>query len=59
MPNNLGSTMTHETSMMDLQKDEMQILYYYLKAKTMGYADLCITIQDGLRTKLWITEKIR
>ena len=44
---------------MDLSKDEVQVMAIYRKAKRMGYADIEISIAEGDRKKLWLTEKIR
>ncbi len=43
----------------DLQKDESEVLEIYRKAKMMGYADITITVQEGSRVKLWLTEKMK
>lgn len=42
-----------------LLKDETELLMAYRKAKRMGFADLAVTVQEGARVKLWITEKMR
>ena len=42
-----------------LQEDEMELLEAYRRAKGMGYADLAVTVQDGVRVKLWLTHKMR
>ena len=43
----------------ELLTDEEEVLRAYRKAKQLGYADVAITIQEGKRVKLWLTEKIR
>lgn len=43
----------------DLQKDENEVLEVYRKAKMLGYADITITVQEGSRVKLWLTEKMK
>lgn len=42
-----------------LGKDETELLKAYRKAKKLGYADIAVTIQEGKRVKLWLTEKIK
>lgn len=42
-----------------LGKDEAELLKIYRKAKRLGYADISVTIQEGKRVKLWLTEKIK
>lgn len=42
-----------------LMQDEHEILEVYRKAKRMGYADITISVQEGSRVKLWLTEKLR
>ncbi len=42
-----------------LGKDEAELLKAYRKAKKLGYADIAVTIQEGKRVKLWLTEKIK
>ncbi len=44
----------HETY---LAADEAEIIETYRRAKTLGYADILITVQEGCRVKLWLTEK--
>ncbi len=43
----------------NLEKDENEVLEIYRKAKMMGYADITITVQEGCRVKLWLTEKMK
>ncbi len=43
----------------DIAKDEQELLEIYRRAKKMGYADLAVTVQEGKRVKLWLTEKFR
>jgi hypothetical protein len=43
--------------MVRLSPDETEVLDIYRKAKSLGYADIAITIQDSRRVKLWLTEK--
>lgn len=43
----------------ELPRDEKEVLSAYRKAKNMGYADINISIQEGKRVKLWLTEKLR
>lgn len=45
--------------MEELAQDEVDILETYRRAKEMQFSDIEISIQDGLRTKLWLTEKRR
>ncbi|MBI4396798.1 MAG: hypothetical protein HY548_06870 [Elusimicrobia bacterium] len=40
-----------------LTQEECEVLDVYRRAKGLGYADIAITIQDGKRVKLWLTEK--
>lgn len=47
----LSKTETH------LAADESEIIDVYRRAKKMGYADILITVQEGCRVKLWLTEK--
>jgi hypothetical protein len=37
--------------------DEQEVLEVYRRAKRMAFADIAITIQEGKRVKLWLTEK--
>lgn len=41
------------------QKDEIELLQIYRKAKALKYADINVSIQEGARVKLWLTEKMR
>ena len=43
----------------NMKADEAEVLEIYRRAKKMGYADISITVQEGTRVKLWLTEKIR
>lgn len=45
--------------MKELEQDELEVLETYRRAKEMKYSDVEISIQDGLRAKLWLTEKRR
>ncbi len=40
-----------------LAHDESEIIEIYRRAKHLGYADILITVQEGCRVKLWLTEK--
>ncbi len=40
-----------------LATDESEIIEVYRKAKRLGFADILITVQEGNRVKLWLTEK--
>jgi hypothetical protein len=40
-----------------LTHDEVEVIEAYRRAKRMAYADIAITIQEGKRVKLWLTEK--
>lgn len=42
-----------------IQKDEHELLQVYRKAKALRYADINIAIQEGIRVKMWLTEKMR
>jgi len=42
-----------------LLKDEREMIEAYRRAKRLGYADIAVTIQNGMRVKLWLTEKVR
>jgi len=42
-----------------LPKDEHEVLHAYRKAKSLKYADINIAIQEGMRVKLWLTEKMK
>lgn len=55
MAESRGSTAVVE----DIEKDEQELLEIYRRAKKMGYADLAVTVQEGKRVKLWLTEKFR
>jgi hypothetical protein len=39
--------------------DELELLEVYRKAKAMKFADIAVTIQEGKRVKMWLTEKMR
>lgn len=54
-----NSHRTTTRSASELLQDETEMLEAYRRAKRMGYADLSITIQEGTRVKLWLTEKMR
>ena len=57
-----ATTMGSTASMLEqlsIKKDELELLEVYRKAKSMGYADISITVQEGTRVKLWLTEKMR
>jgi len=41
-----------------LLDDEKEVLDVYRKAKQMTFADVSITIQEGKRVKLWLTQKM-
>jgi hypothetical protein len=43
----------------EVPRDEKEVLHIYRKAKQMGYADISISIQEGKRVKLWLTEKLK
>ncbi len=40
-----------------VQKDEMELIQVYRKAKALRFADINVAIQEGIRVKLWLTEK--
>lgn len=40
-----------------LTHDEVEVVEAYRRAKRMAYADIAVTIQEGKRVKLWLTEK--
>jgi hypothetical protein len=40
-----------------LTHDEMEVVEVYRRAKRMSFADIAVTIQEGKRVKLWLTEK--
>lgn len=48
-----------ESRNMVMAMDEIELLNAYRRAKTFKYADLIISIQEGLRVKLWLTEKMK
>lgn len=54
----MNSTVVRQSAEV-LQEDEVQLLKVYRKAKSMGYADISVTVQEGIRVKLWLTEKMR
>ena len=54
--NTVGERNSQLTS---IEQDELEVLEAYRKAKEMKFADLSIAIQEGLRVKLWLTEKKR
>lgn len=43
----------------EVTQDEREVLVAYRRAKSFGFADLMISIQEGTRVKLWLTEKRR
>jgi hypothetical protein len=43
----------------ELPREEQELLNVYRRAKRMGYADITISIQEGRRVKLWLTEKFK
>ncbi len=57
------SNPTHREEALDSPKsmtqDEIELLAMYRKAKRARYSDLFVSIQEGVRVKLWITEKMR
>jgi len=59
MANNSIVRLDNGDPMKNLSSDEIQLLESYRRAKQMGYADISITIQEGSRVKLWLTEKIK
>lgn len=42
-----------------LEKDELELIQAYRRAKRMRFADINLTIQEGTRVKLWLTEKLK
>lgn len=48
-----------ETILCYLTRDENDVVRVYRRAKSIGYADMTVTVQDGRRVKLWLTEKMR
>jgi len=54
-PEAVPATMTA----LEIPQEEKELLNAYRRAKRMGYADIVISIQEGRRVKLWITEKLR
>lgn len=48
-----------ETPATIAQKDEIELLQIYRKAKALKYADINVSIQEGARVKLWLTEKMK
>ncbi len=55
----MSSSNTVKVASVNLEKDENEVLEIYRKAKLMGYADITITVQEGSRVKLWLTEKMK
>ena len=51
--------MQFETPATIAQKDEIELLQIYRKAKSLKYADINVSIQEGARVKLWLTEKMK
>jgi len=51
--------MQFETPATIAQKDEIELLQIYRKAKALKYADINVSIQEGARVKLWLTEKMK
>ena len=45
------------SQLLSIQPDEMEVLETYRRAKALKFADINIAIQEGLRVKLWLTEK--
>ena len=58
MPTAEGNT-AKNSQVLAVTQDEVELLESYRKAKQIQYADIEITIQEGRRTKLWLTEKMR
>lgn len=42
-----------------VSQDEAELIVMYRRAKSFGFADIMISINDGRRIKLWLTEKQR
>jgi hypothetical protein len=53
------NTETNSSQMQMLSLDEVEVLEVYRKAKQMQFADVAVTVQEGKRVKLWLTEKKR
>jgi len=53
----IGVAPVKDTS--ELAEDEAEVLKSYRRAKELRFADINIGIQDGVRVKLWLTEKRR
>jgi len=64
---NVGSTLAVVKSPMiqenesksEVSREESEVLDVYRRAKNLGYAEIAISIQEGNRVKLWLTEKMR
>ncbi len=54
----MAQVLTAKTEILT-EKDELELIEQYRRAKMLRYADIAITIQDGKRTKLWLTEKMQ
>jgi len=52
-------TASEPTTLQELPREEKELLSVYRRAKRMGFADINISIQEGRRVKLWLTEKLR
>jgi hypothetical protein len=55
----MDSVGERNSQLQHVQPDELEVLEAYRKAKEMKFADVTIAIQEGLRVKLWLTEKRR
>ncbi len=59
MENSANERRRQERRSNGIPKDEVEILHAYRKAKSLKYADINIAIQEGIRVKLWLTEKMK
>jgi len=59
MPGNVVLEVAPVKDTSELTEDEAEVLESYRRAKELRFADINIGIQDGIRVKLWLTEKRR
>ena len=53
------TTIEARSQFAQIAHDEREVLEIYRRAKTFGFADIIISVQEGTRVKLWLTEKRR
>ena len=58
-PASRASVKPAEAHALHLSAEEIELLRVYRRAKSMEFADISITIQEGKRVKMWLTEKLK